>query len=199
MFQIVKSGLQDSMKKPVDQTHLLSRRGFLGTLVGVSGGLIMPQAFAAPVQAADRVLSFYNTHTGEKLTTTYWADGQYQLESLQEIGWLLRDHRADQAHSMDPKLLDMLHSLKSCIDKQDCAFHIISGYRSPQTNAKLRKNSSGVAKKSYHMQGKAIDIRVPGRNIAQVRRAAVSLKAGGVGYYPKSNFIHLDTGRPRAW
>jgi uncharacterized protein YcbK (DUF882 family) len=187
------------MKKHIEDKHLHSRRGFLGTLVGVSGGLVMPGAFAAPASPVDRVLTFYNTHTGETLTSTYWSEGQYHQESLKEIGWLLRDHRADEAHPMDPKLLDTLHSLKSCIGKQDCPFHIISGYRSPQTNAKLRRNSAGVAKKSYHMQGKAIDIRVPGQDIAQVRRAALSLKAGGVGYYPKSNFIHLDTGRPRAW
>ncbi len=187
------------MKESVLDKHLLSRRGFLGTLVGVSGGLVMPQAFASTVPAADRALTFYNTHTGESLTSTYWSEGQYHLESLKEIGWLLRDHRADEAHAMDPKLLDLLHSLQARIGKQDAPFHIISGYRSPQTNAKLRSKSSGVAKKSYHMQGKAIDIRVPGHDIARLRRAAVSLKAGGVGYYPKSNFIHLDTGRPRAW
>ncbi len=187
------------MKKPLEDKHLVSRRGFLGTLVGVSGGLLMPAAFAAPTNPVDRVLSFYNTHTGEKLTTTYWAEGQYQQDSLKEIGWLLRDHRAEQAHAIDPQLLDTIHALQSCIEKPNCDFHIISGYRSPKTNAKLRSKSSGVAKKSFHMRGKAIDIRVPGVDIARVRKAAVSLKAGGVGYYPRSNFIHLDTGRPRAW
>lgn len=187
------------MKNSKTSQLSVSRRGFLGTLIGASGALILPGAYAAPMAQPDRVLSFFNTHTGEKLKTTYWADGQYQADGLKEIGWLLRDHRADEAHSMDPRLIDMLYAIQGRVESQRRPFHIISGYRSPQTNAKLRRNSSGVAKKSYHMQGKAIDIRVPGVSTAQLRRAALSLKSGGVGYYSKSNFIHLDTGRTRAW
>jgi uncharacterized protein YcbK (DUF882 family) len=187
------------MNKAKNSQYPVSRRGFLGTLIGVSGALILPNAYAAPVDAADRALSFFNTHTGEKLTTTYWAEGQYQMDGLKDIGWLLRDHRADEAHAMDPRLIDMLYAIQNRVESQNRPFHIISGYRSPQTNAKLRRHSSGVAKKSYHMQGKAIDIRVPGINTAQLRKAALSLKSGGVGYYSKSNFIHLDTGRARAW
>jgi len=186
------------MNTKSEEQHRMNRRGFLGTLIGVSGSLILPNAYAAPLQA-DRVLSFFNTHTGEKLTATYWAEGQYQIDGLKDIGWLLRDHRADEAAAMDPRLLDMLHTLQARTGIQDRPFHIISGYRSPQTNAKLRSKSSGVAKKSLHMQGKAIDIRVPRYDIAQLRKAALSMKAGGVGYYPKSNFLHVDTGRPRAW
>ena len=187
------------MNKLKDSQLLISRRGFIGSLVGVSSALMLPNAFAAPVSARDRALSFFNTHTGEKLTATYWAEGQYQLDSLKDIGWLLRDHRADEAHAMDPGLIDMLFAIQNRVESQQRPFHIISGYRSPKTNAKLRRNSSGVAKKSYHMQGKAIDIRVPGVSTAQLRRAALSLKSGGVGYYSRSNFIHLDTGRTRTW
>ncbi len=187
------------MNTELEDKLRMNRRGFLGTLIGVSGSLILPNAYASPMQPADRVLSFFNTHTGEKLTATYWAEGQYQLDGLKEIGWLLRDHRAEEATAMDPGLLDMLHTLQDRIGIQDRPFHIISGYRSPQTNAKLRSKSSGVAKKSYHMQGKAIDIRVPRYDIARLRKAALSMKAGGVGYYPKSNFLHIDTGRRRAW
>jgi len=178
---------------------LMNRRGFLGALAGISGGLIMPAAFAAPVKQVDRSLTLYNTHTGEKLTSTYFAEGQYQQESIKEIEWLLRDHRAEEAAAMDPQLMDLMHNIENLIGKRSREFHIISGYRSPETNAKLRKNSTGVAKKSFHMRGKAIDIRVPGYDIAQLRRAAMSLKSGGVGYYPKSNFIHVDTGHTRFW
>ena len=187
------------MNKSEKGQYPVSRRGFLGTLIGVSSTLILPAAYAKSADTPDRVLSFFNTHTGEKLTTTYWAEGQYQVDGFKEIGWLLRDHRADVAHAMDPRLIDMLYAIQNRIESQHRPFHIISGYRSPQTNAKLRSHSSGVAKKSYHMQGKAIDIRVPGVDSARLRKAALSLKSGGVGYYARSNFVHLDTGRARTW
>ena len=187
------------MTNNTDSKILLNRRGFLGALAGISGSLILPSAFAAPIKQADRSLTLYNTHTGEKMTSTYWAEGQYQPESMKEIQWLLRDHRANKAAEMDPELMDLMHKIQSLIGEKSREFHIISGYRSPETNAKLSKKSSGVAKKSYHMRGKAIDIRVPGYDIAQLRKAAMSLKSGGVGYYPKSNFIHVDTGRTRFW
>jgi len=187
------------MNKLKEGQYPVSRRGFLGTLIGVSSALILPSAYAKSVDTTDRVLSFFNTHTGEKLTTTYWAEGQYQVDGLKEIGWLLRDHRADAAHAMDPRLIDLLYAIQNRVESQHRPFHIISGYRSPQTNAKLSRHSSGVAKKSYHMQGKAIDIRVPGVDTARLRKAALSLKSGGVGYYARSNFVHLDTGRTRTW
>lgn len=187
------------MTKKTDSQFSINRRGFLGAIAGLSGSLILPSAFAAPIPQTDRSLTLYNTHTGEKLTSTYWAEGQYQMDSMKEIQWLLRDHRANKAAQMDPDLLDLIHNIQSLIGDQSREFHIISGYRSPETNAKLRNQSSGVAKKSFHMQGKAIDIRVPGYDIAQLRRAAMSLKSGGVGYYPRSNFIHVDTGRTRFW
>jgi len=187
------------MNTKLEDRQKMNRRGFLGTLVGVSGSIILPNAYAAPVREADRVLSFFNTHTGEKLTSTFWAEGQYQIDSMKDIGWLLRDHRAEQATAMDPGLLDMLHTLQGHAGTEGRPFHIISGYRSPVTNAKLRSKSSGVAKKSLHMQGRAIDIRVPRYDIARLRKAALSMKTGGVGYYPKSNFLHIDTGRTRAW
>jgi len=186
------------MKNDASKESVISRRGFLGACIGASAGLILPKAFSAPVPMRDRILSFYNTHTGEKLTTTYWADGQYVQEGLKDIEWLLRDHRVGKAHSMDTGILDILHVIQSRIDCQR-PFHIISGYRSPKTNSMLRHISSGVAKKSYHMQGRAIDIRVPRYDIAKLRKAALSIRAGGVGYYPKSNFIHVDTGRVRSW
>ncbi|NOY67063.1 MAG: DUF882 domain-containing protein [Gammaproteobacteria bacterium] len=177
---------------------LSSRRHFLGVCVGVSAGLILPAAYAHPVNRRDRVLSLYNTHTGEKVKATYWSEGEYISEGLREIEWLLRDHRAGKSHVMDKRVLDALYALQCKIDCQR-PFHIISGYRSAKTNAMLRRRTSGVAKKSYHIQGRAIDIRMPRFDTAKLRQAALSLKAGGVGYYPRSNFVHIDTGEIRSW
>lgn len=178
-----------------------SRRGFLKSLGGTALGLASASALASRVpfpSSSERKLSFYNLHTGESLESTYWADGFYIPESMKEVDHLLRDHRSNTSISMDPRLFDMLHLLQQDlgVEKQ---FHVISGYRSPETNEKLRKNSSKVAKKSYHMLGKAIDIRVPGVPLKNLHTHAHSLRAGGVGYYQRSNFIHVDVGPVRAW
>ena len=146
----------------------------------------------------EKSLSLYNTHTGEGLKIVYWAEGHYVPEALAEVNHILRDHRADETHVMDAQLLDLLFAMQRRLETRQ-PFHIISGYRSPATNALLRQYSSGVAKNSLHIQGKAIDIRLPGRGLATVRRVAVALRKGGVGYYPDSNFIHLDTGSVRYW
>ena len=180
----------------------LSRRGFLTSIAGVAVTLASPGAIAsvapAPVSGRDRELSFYNTHTGEKLSATYWSDGKYLDDGVEEISWILRDHRAGIASSMDQKLLDLLHQLQAKVEHPG-EFHVISGYRSPATNNMLNKRSSGVAKRSYHMLGQAIDVRLPGFDTRQLRKAAISLKTGGVGYYSSSNFVHLDVGRVRYW
>ena len=176
----------------------LSRRRFLKQAVVATSGLIIAPAHAGLNRRGQRALTMRNLHTGEKLTRTYWVDGEYLAEPLADINHLLRDHRSNQSHPMDPQLLDLLHELQHKVGSNK-PFKIISGYRSPQTNAKLRGTSKGVAKRSLHMLGKAIDIRLPGQDLATLRQAALSLKAGGVGYYPKSNFLHLDTGRVRHW
>jgi len=180
----------------------LTRRGFLTSIAGVAVTLATPGAIAsavpAPVTGRDRELSFYNTHTGEKLSATFWSDGKYLDDGVEEINWILRDHRAGIASPIDPKLLDLLHQLQTKVEHQG-EFHIISGYRSPATNNMLNKQSSGVAKRSYHMLGKAIDVRLPGFDSSQLHKAAISLRGGGVGYYSSSNFVHLDVGRVRYW
>jgi uncharacterized protein YcbK (DUF882 family) len=186
-----------------EQTHrakALSRRRFLSLSAGAAAGL-----FVAPSHAnvglsrhGERILQFRHLHTGEALTRTYWADGVYLDDQLADINRLLRDHRTGDIHPIDPQLLDLLHRLQHKTGSRK-PFEIISAYRSPKTNAALRKNSSGVAKKSLHMQGRAIDVRIPGTDLAKLRKAALALKGGGVGYYPKSNFLHLDTGRVRHW
>ena len=182
-----------------------TRRSFLGIGAAAAGAALVPgRAGAAPVASgrqADRVLSFFNIHTGERLTTAYCCGGAYQPEALQRINVLLRDFRANEIKPIDPGLLDLLHELHGTL-AVDQPFHVISGYRSAQTNAMLRARGgtdSGVASGSLHMVGKAIDIRVPGVPLEHLRSSARLLKLGGVGFYPSSNFVHVDTGRVRFW
>ncbi|MGR8953321.1 MAG: YcbK family protein [Gammaproteobacteria bacterium] len=145
-----------------------------------------------------KTLSFEHTHTGDKLRLTYFERGRYIQEALQEINYLLRDFRTDDIHPIDTALLDQLFVLKHTLGVNK-PFHIISGYRSPLTNARLRRHSHGVAEHSLHTQGRAIDIRVEGVSSKTIRNAALTLAQGGVGYYPRENFVHLDTGRFRTW
>ena len=145
-----------------------------------------------------KTLSFEHTHTGDKLKLTYFERGNYIKDALQEINYLLRDFRTDDIHPIDTALLDQLFDLKQTLGVSK-PFHIISGYRSPFTNALLRKHSHGVAEHSFHTQGRAIDIRLEGVSSKMIRNAALSMAQGGVGYYPRNNFVHLDTGNFRTW
>jgi len=147
---------------------------------------------------AYKALSFEHTHTGDKLKLTYFERGNYIQEALQEINYLLRDFRTDDIHPIDTALLDQLFVLKQTLGVNK-PFHIISGYRSPSTNAQLRRYSHGVAEHSFHTQGRAIDIRLEGVSSRTIRSAALALAQGGVGYYPRDNFVHLDTGEFRTW
>ena len=178
-----------------------SRRDFLQTCtVALAAASLPGAAFAAiPMASApERKLGFYNTHTGEQSSTVYWADGAYQPEGLKEIYYILRDHYSGDVSPIDSRLLDLLNRLSASLDTNE-RFQVISGYRSPATNAMLSAKSNGVAKHSLHMEGLAIDIRVPGRNLVDVRRVAIALNGGGVGYYPASDFVHVDVGRVRTW
>ena len=143
-------------------------------------------------------LSFYNTHTREHLTVIYKKGDRYVPESLEKINYILRDHRSGDVHPIDPKLMDYLYDLLTEVDNHG-EVHIISGYRAPKTNAKLRKRSKGVAAGSLHKKGKALDFRLPGTDTAVLRDNALTMKRGGVGYYQKSDFIQIDTGRFRRW
>ncbi len=175
------------------------RRKLLGYCVAGAASLLLPgTAFANLQKSGERSLSFYNLHTGETLKTTYWIDGRYSADALAEVNHLLRDYRTGDVHVIAPGLLDLLHSLHGQIGGNK-PFHVISGYRSPKTNSMLHARSSGVATHSLHMKGEAIDIRVPGYDLNQLRAAARSLRAGGVGYYPRSDFVHVDVGRVRHW
>jgi uncharacterized protein YcbK (DUF882 family) len=183
----------------------LNRRRFLGIGAAVAAASVVPARVAAATPARpaapERVLSFFNTHTGERLKASYCCGGVYQPEALREINHILRDFRTDEIKAIDPKLLDLLYELEGTLET-DRPVHIISGYRSPHTNALLRERggaTTGVARRSLHMDGKAIDIRIPGVKLEHLHRAARSLKLGGVGYYPSPNFVHVDTGRVRYW
>jgi uncharacterized protein YcbK (DUF882 family) len=174
-----------------------SRRGFLGLAATAAAGLLMPKGtFAQPL--APRVLRFDHTHTGEKLAIEYWKGGTYESDSLNAINHLMRDFQTGDVHPIDPPLLDLLHDLAETTGTGR-PFEIISAYRSPSTNAALRAHSTGVASNSLHLQGKAIDIRLTDVPLRRLHRAALESRRGGVGYYPGSNFIHVDTGRVRAW
>jgi uncharacterized protein YcbK (DUF882 family) len=146
----------------------------------------------------ERRLSFYNTHTHERLTVIYKKGNVYVPGAMEKISHILRDHRASETHAMDPRLMDFLYDLLTEVNNHG-EVHIISGYRSPETNAKLRKTSKGVARRSRHMQGQALDFRLPGTDTAVLRDTARKMKRGGVGYYKKSDFIQIDTGRVRDW
>lgn len=158
-----------------------------------------PAAAATQMAPAEvRLLSFVNTHTGDTFADAYWEAGDYVPDAMAAIKHVMRDHRSGDVHDIDPQLLDQLHQLKGLVETS-APYQIISGYRSPATNAALRARSNGVASRSLHMDGRAIDVRVAGVALPRLRDAALSMAAGGVGYYAASDFIHLDTGRVRRW
>jgi uncharacterized protein YcbK (DUF882 family) len=180
----------------------LTRRQMLLGLGALGAAALLPEGasasrFVRPEQGA-RQLSFLHLHTGERGTFTYRENGGLVLEELARLNHLLRDHRTDDLHAIDTRLLDQLYVLQKKTGHRK-PYEIISAYRSPHTNAMLARRSGGVAKQSLHMQGQAIDIAVEGVPLSHLHRAALSLKAGGVGYYADSGFIHLDTGRVRRW
>lgn len=176
----------------------IGRRAVLcGGIAMVTASAAAP-AFAMVGPYSERHLAIRNLHTGETVRTMYWARGVWQADGLREIAHIMRDFRTGERMDIDPDLLDQLHGLAS-LTRTDEPFEIYSGYRSPSTNAQLARQSSGVARKSFHMQGRAVDLRLPGVKISSLRRSAMSLRLGGVGYYPKSGFIHIDTGPVRSW
>lgn len=180
----------------MNNTNELNRRSFL-KLAGGAGAMVGFPALAANT-TPEKSLGFYHLHTGERLKNAYWAAGSYLPDILSDINYLLRDFRAKETITIDTTLLDGLHKLHSMLgSKKD--FHVISGYRSPTTNAKLMRQGRAVAKKSFHMKGQAIDVYLPDVPLRRLHRAAIDLNIGGVGYYRNSGFIHIDTGPVRRW
>ena len=174
----------------------LGRRRFL-IAVGALALTPLTAAYAAPA-ADERSLWFVHTHTAETLSITYFQDGAYIAHRLERVNHLLRDFRTNEVHTIDPALLDILFDLHAQAHRDE-PFEVISGYRSPRTNAALRSRSTAVAEHSLHMQGRAIDIRLRGFPTQRLRDLAIALRRGGVGFYPASDFVHVDTGRVRTW
>jgi uncharacterized protein YcbK (DUF882 family) len=179
----------------------LNRRRFLlyGTVTAVNCLLPAPiRAAVERVSKTEKYLSFYSIHTRERLGICYYSQGQYQTDALTQINHILRDHRTNEIKPIDTRVLDILHDISSGFRSRS-PFHVISGYRSPATNARLRRICKKVAPNSLHMKGKAIDIRLPGFPTQKLRKFAINLRKGGVGYYKRTDFVHLDVGKVRHW
>ena len=184
-----------------------SRRAFLQQSarvmqVAAVGGVLAvgsQSAQALATSSHSRALAFEHLHTNERLSLVYAMGNSILPQAQLQLDRFLRDHYTNEIGTMDPQLFDLLYRLRMTLDTR-LPFHVISGYRSPFTNERLRTTrSGGVARRSLHMDGKAIDIRIPGIALADLRDAAISLKVGGVGFYSRENFVHVDTGAVRSW
>ena len=176
---------------------MIDRRKFIAA--GAAVGLLGPSAArASALIAPPRALAFRNLHTEERLEAVYWRDGAYDPDALQAIAHVLRDFRTGEVHPIEPRLLDILVELQGAVENRT-PFQVISGFRSPSTNAILREQSAEVAQRSLHMDGRAIDLYLDGVDLAHLRDAAMDLTRGGVGYYPVTGFIHVDAGPIRHW
>ena len=188
----------DSADQGVPQQGGHRRRRFLASLGVLAIAGVAKPARATPSERGPRELRFEHTHTGEKLRVCYFDGRAYEPEALATIDRYLRDFRTGETCAIDVALLDQLFQVHR-LTEAATAFQVISGYRSPKTNRQLRADGHGVASNSMHLLGRAIDIRLPGVELTQLREAARSMLAGGVGYYAASDFVHLDTGRVRYW
>lgn len=185
--------MNDWTRRRLLQGSLVSGLGLLGGRFAMAQGEAVSQT-----PGVDRALKLFNTHTNETVHAVYWRGGQHDAGGLEKLRQVLRDHRNGQVHDIDPALYDQLHDLAQAAGRE-AHYEIISGYRSPESNAKMAAASSGVAKQSLHMQGRAIDVRLKGYSTADLRDLALKAQKGGVGYYQRSDFVHLDTGRFRTW
>ncbi|HLW71810.1 MAG TPA: DUF882 domain-containing protein [Candidatus Binataceae bacterium] len=194
----------------------MARRAFIKSAIASTALLAFPGAVAAgdwmqvwpvllrrrrrrgPAIETPRTLAFHNVHTGESIRTTYWERGAYLPQALHEINYFFRDFRANEVKPIDPRLLDLLTELHAKLAATQ-PFDLISGYRSAATNAWLAAQSEGVARHSMHVEAKAADIHLPGVELKSLQMAALDIGEGGVGYYPRSGFVHVDTGRVRRW
>lgn len=183
------------------QQASLSRRAALALAGGgaaLLAGLGSTTAEAGWRFGPKRELSVVNLHTGDRLKAVYWADGQYDYEAMREFCYVLRDHRANRTTDMDPGLFGLLHDIRLMLATSQ-PIEVFSGYRSPATNGALRRRSRGVARRSFHMLGKAVDLRIPGRDVRRIYRTAQAMQRGGTGLYTSSGFVHVDTGPVRSW
>lgn len=186
--------------------HDADRRRFIGQATRMAGtaalaglGSSRLARAAPPGTAAERALDFVHTHTGERIGLVFAIGREYVQDSLRALDRFLRDHYTGEVGHIDPQLFDLLHRVRGLVGTR-APFEVISGYRCPATNDRLRSTGGGgVARHSLHMDGRAIDVRLPDVKLADLRDAALSLKGGGVGFYARDGFVHLDTGRVRAW
>lgn len=185
---------------PVSRRRLITALAATGSAAALAGGGF-PSAFAAGrigSTVREKRLSLQSIHTGEKVTATFWFKGEFLPEGLAEIDHVLRDWRTDEKRAIDPVLLEDLFALAQILGNPG-TFNVISGYRSPKTNAMLASRGTGVARQSYHMKGRAIDIGLPRLAAGRLYEAAKSMNRGGVGLYASSGFVHMDTGPVRHW
>ena len=160
--------------------------------------LSLNSAIAEQLAYPELGVSLYNVHTGESYKREFWANGEYDIDALEEANYFLRDHRTNDVTQIDPRLLSMLFLMSKKVGGKQ-PFSVISGYRTAETNRKLARLSSYVDKNSFHIKGRAVDVRIPGIQTTRLQSAAINMRTGGVGYYEKSNFIHMDTGPHRVW
>lgn len=188
--------------KADDEQLVTQRREFLK--IGMAGAAAMMIPFLSTKSAAARnnssawKVSFRNTHTEESFSGVYRVGDKYLPEAFERMNYVLRDFRTQEVFPMDPHVIDIMSLVQRKMDA-DMPFDVLSGYRSPKTNAMLGRKSRAVASNSFHMYGQAVDLRIPDYSARKIRNIAKSLNAGGVGYYPRSNFVHVDTGEPRTW
>jgi len=183
------------------QPVLIDRRTFLGIGLITAAAFVVPGASLAAangVPEPERRLCIHNLHTREDINISYWKDGMYVPDALEQLNYIFRDHYNGAVTQIDVNLFDFLFAIQQKIQSTE-PFHLISGFRTVKTNERLRKRNRNVSRKSLHVHGMAADIRLPDHKLKILRRAAYQLKGGGVGYYPKSNFVHVDVGKVRFW
>jgi len=177
----------------------INRRKFVQLgLAAIACSVANPVLAAMPRVKGVRTLAFYNLHTDERLRVNYWKDGVYSRPALARINQILRDYRSGDVHEIHPRLIDLIYDLQNKVNNHN-VIEIISGYRSPRTNARMASYSGGIARQSYHIKGMAIDLRISGTSLSKLHKTALGMRRGGVGYYPSSEFVHVDVGPVRRW
>ena len=184
-----------------DKYGQLTRRALLGAFAAttIAAAPTFPKAAGLLRGAGDiRRIRMYSGRTGERIDMIYWIEGSYLKDAVKEVNHFMRDWRTDDVKSMDLRTIDIMAAAHNLLDASD-PYMLLSGYRSPKTNAMLRARSRGVAKNSLHMKGQAADLRLSSRSVHQIARAAIACRGGGVGKYSGSNFVHMDCGVVRNW